>query len=317
MTLGYSMKYNDADSTQWQIKILDLPNQTVIPSFETYIYSFYLQDKYRISDSLELTAGVRYDEPDDYESSVSPRIGLSWSFLDNFNLKLLYGRAFRTPARFLVVNENNLDTEKIESWEVELGYHYGEMLSLKGNFFYNNLKDIVEEVTFGVVRNRGHDHVKGIELSALYKPVAPLSFYGNISYLFKNRKDFVSQLNLPSPDLSEAEQISIKSSLTAPRGMFNWGATYDFRESVAANLNFSYYMKREIGGNPFYSRTGSLSPYLLVDCNLLLKQLWHDRLGMSVKIRNSFGESYSSRGRYSVLDGAGRGAYFSLQYTFK
>jgi len=317
MTLGYSMKYNDATSTKWRLKILDGRNLTIIPSFETCLYSFYFQDKYRITDNLELTAGVRYDEPDDYENSLSPRIGLSWSFLDNFNLKLLYGRAFRTPARYLVVNESNLDTEKIESWEVELGYRYGENLSLKGNFFYNKLKDIVEEVAFGIVRSRGRDHVKGIEFAALYKPVTPLSLYGNVSYLFKNRDDFVSKISVPGPDLSQAEEISITSSLSAPRGTFNWGVTYDFRERVAANLNFSYYMKREIGENIFYSRTGSLSPYLLVDFNLTLKHLWHDRLGMSIKLRNSFNESYTSRGTYSVVDGAGRGAYFSLQYTFK
>ncbi len=165
---------------------------TIIPSFESYLYSCYFQDKYRITDNLELTAGVRYDEPDDYDNSMSPRIGLSWSFLDNFNLKLLYGRAYRTPARYLVVSESNLDTEKIESWEVELGYRYGESLSLKGNFFYNKLKDIVEEVAFGIVRSRGRDHVKGIEFSARYMPVPPLSFYGNGSYLFKKREEFVS-----------------------------------------------------------------------------------------------------------------------------
>ena len=317
MTLGCSMKYNDADSTRWLLKIFDGRRLTIIPSFESYLYSCYFQDKYRITDNLELTAGVRYDEPDDYDNSVSPRIGLSWSFLDNFNLKLLYGRAYRTPARYLVVNESNLDTEKIESWEVELGYRYGETLSLKGNFFYNKLKDIVEEVAFGIVRSRGRDHVKGIECSALYIPVPPLSLYGNVSYLFKNRDDFVSQVSLPGPDLSQTEEFSVKSSLSAPRGTFNWGVNYDFRERVAANLHFSYYMKREVGENLFYSRTGSLSPYLQVDCNLSLKHLWHDRLGMSVKIRNVFGESYSSRGTYSVVDGAGRGAYFSLQYTFK
>ncbi len=317
MTLGYSMKYNDASRARWRLKILDGRSMTIIPSFETYLYSFYFQDKCRITDNIELTAGVRYDEPEDYENSISPRVGLSWSFLDNFNLKLLYGRAFRTPARYLVVKASNLNTEKIESWEAELGYQYGEKLSLKGNFFYNKLKDIVEEVAFGIVRSRGRDHVKGIELSAHYRPVTPLALYGNVSYLFKNRDEFVSEISLPSPDLSQVEEISLKSSLTAPRGTFNWGATYDFRERVSANLNFSYYMKRETGENPFYARTGSLSPYLLVDFNLSLKHIWHDRLGMSIKLRNMLDETYTSRGKYNAVAGAGRAAYFSLQYSFK
>ena len=316
MTLGSSIKYNEANRTKWQLDFFTHSSRTIIPSFTTYLYSFYFQDKYRITDNLELTAGVRFDEPEDYDSSVSPRIGISWSFWDDFNLKLLYGRAFRTPSRFLVVNETNLDTEKIESWEVELGYQYKEILSLKCNYFYNKLKDIIEEVAFGLVRNRGRDHVKGIEFSASYQPITPLSLYADISYLFKNRNDFRSEFTIPGPDLSEPLQLTFDSSLKSPRGMFHWGLTYKLFDYLTTNLHFSYYMKRELGENPFYSRRGSLSPYFLMDVNLFFKPMFDDRMEMAVKIRNATKETYSSRGRYSTIDGAGRGVFFSLQYKF-
>ena len=316
MTLGSSLKYNDASRTKWQLKILNNPSLTAVPGFTTYLYSFYFQDKYRITDNLELTAGVRFDEPEDYDSSVSPRIGVSWSFWDDFNLKLLYGRAFRTPSRFLVVNETNLDTEKIESWEVELGYQYRETLSLKCNFFYNKLKDIIEEIAFGVVRNRGRDHIKGIEFSASYQPIAPLSFYTDITYLFKNRDDFRSEFTIPGPDLSEPVQLSFESSLKSPRGMFHWGINYKPIPYLTSNIHFSYYMKRELGENPFYGETGSLDPYLLMDVNLFFQPKFDDRMEMSLRIRNATKEGYDSRGRYSIIDGAGRGFLFSIQYKF-
>jgi outer membrane receptor for ferrienterochelin and colicin len=316
MTLGSSIKYNDSNRTKWELDFFTNPSRTIIPSFNTYLYSFYFQDKYRITDNLELTAGVRFDEPEDYDSSVSPRVGINWSFWDDFNLKLLYGRAFRTPSRLLVVNETNLDTEKIESWEVELGYQYREILSLKCNYFYNKLKDIIEEVAFGLVRNRGRDHVKGIEFSATYQPITPLSFYTDITYLFKNRNDFRSEFTIPGPDLSEPLQLTFDSSLKSPRGMFHWGLNYKLFDYLTTNLHFSYYMKRELGENPFYSRSGSLSPYFLMDVNLFFKPMFDDRMEMAVKIRNATKETYSSRGRYNTIDGAGRGVFFSLEYKF-
>jgi outer membrane receptor protein involved in Fe transport len=316
MTIGSSWKYNDASRTKWELNRFNAISLTAVPSFSTYHYSVYFQDKYRITDNLELTAGVRFDEPEDYDSSVSPRVGISWSFWNDFNLKLLYGRAFRTPSRFLVINETNLDTEKIESWEVELGYRYREILSLKCNFFYNKLKDIIEEVAFGVVRNRGRDHINGIEFSASYQPIKSLSFYTDITYLFNNRDAFRSEFTLPGPELSEPLQLSFESSLQSPRGMFHWGLNYKLSDFLTTNLHFSYYMKRELGENPFYARTGNISPYFLMDVNIFFRPKFDDRLEMSLRIRNATKETYSSRGRYSVVDGAGRGFLFSIQYKF-
>jgi len=37
---------------------------------------------------------------------------------------------------------------------------------------------------------------------------------------------------------------------------------------------------------------------------------------MSLRVRNAFDTDYHSRGKYSVIDGAGRGVFFSLQYKF-
>ncbi len=186
----------------------------------------------------------------------------------------------------------------------------------RGNFFYNKLKDIIEEVAFGIVRNRGRDHIKGIEFSASYQPIDQLSFYTDITYLFKNRDDFRSEFTIPGPDLSEPIQLTFESSLKSPRGMYHWGINYKLFDYLTANVHFSYYMKRELGENPFYGETGSIDPYFLMDVNLFFKPKFDDRMEMSLKIRNTTKDSYSSRGRYSVLDGAGRGFLFSIQYKF-
>jgi len=315
-TLGVAGRINDGNRTKMLVKLFDAPIFTAIPSFYTHRHSVYLQDKYKITDALEITAGVRYDKHSDYKGTTSPRFGLSWSFFNNFNLKLLYGRAFRTPNLALLLNDSNLSTEKIESYEAELGYQYSNVLSLKLNFFYNRLRNLVEEVSFGVVRNRGHDQIKGLEFSAFYKPASYLSLYANASYLLENRKGFEATYQINSPDFTEVEEININNSLIAPRSLFHWGINYSFLNYFTTNLDFSYYAKRELPKNPFYQRSGNISPYLMVDFNLFLKHLMNDRLEMSLKARNIFNTDYHTRGRYSVIDGAGRGVFFSLEYKF-
>ena len=315
-TLGVAGRINDGKRTKTLIKLFNAPIFTAIPSFYTHRQSVYLQDKYKVSDTLEITAGVRYDKHSEYKRTLSPRFGLSWSFFNDFNLKLLYGRAFRTPNLAVLLNDSNLRTEKIESYEAELGYRYRNVLSLKLNFFYNRLKDIVEEVSLGIVRNRGRDQIKGIDFSVLYQPVSYLSLYANASYLFENRDGFEATYQINSPDFSEVQEINIDNSLVSPRSMFHWGIRYSFFNYFTANLDCSYYAKRKLPLNPFYQRRGTISPYLMVDFNLFLNHLLDDRLEMSLKARNIFDSDYHTRGRYSVIDGAGRGVFFSLKYKF-
>lgn len=318
LTLGISMKLNDGRRTSARIKLFNSPVFTTIRSFDTQLYSLYFQDKYKITDNLELTAGVRYDKHSEYRRTISPRVGVSWSFLNNFDLKLLYGRAFRTPTLFVLLYESNLKTEKIESYEVELGYRYKEILSLKLNFFYNTLKDIIEEVGSEQALNRKRDHVKGIEFSVSYQPTPTLSFYANTFYLLKNKREFELRYRVPSGiEYREAEEYNIESSFNIPpRGVFNWGINYSFLKYATLNLHFSYYTKRKLGENQYYQRSGTISPYFVVDCNLFLKHLLNDSLEMSLKVRNSFDTDYHSRGKYSIIEGAGRGVFFSLQYKF-
>ncbi len=62
-------------------------------------YGFYLQDEFRLLDSLALLAEARYDTSP-FGDSVNPRFGLIWRPQDATTIKLLYGTAFRTPSLF-------------------------------------------------------------------------------------------------------------------------------------------------------------------------------------------------------------------------
>ena len=61
------------------------------------IWAVYLQDTWDVTDTLNITMGLRHDQYSDFGGAISPRTGLTWSFMENASLKLLYGEAFRAP----------------------------------------------------------------------------------------------------------------------------------------------------------------------------------------------------------------------------
>ncbi len=95
-------------------------------------WSVYFQDTWDISDTLNLTLGVRHDEYNDFGNATSPRAGLTWAFIKNASLKLLYGEAFHAPSftqlyttnQPTILGNQDLDPETIRSYEIGLSYTF-------------------------------------------------------------------------------------------------------------------------------------------------------------------------------------------------
>ena len=90
------------------------------------ITSFYLQDQIKLSQELELTAGIRFDKYNDFGSSTNPRLAFVWKPSSINSLKFMYGTAFRAPNFLELYDRNNytdfgnidLNAEKVTTKEV-------------------------------------------------------------------------------------------------------------------------------------------------------------------------------------------------------
>lgn len=60
--------------------------------------SLVLQDEFRIDERLTLTSGLRYDDYEDIDDNLSPRIALVWRRSDEHVFKAQLARAFRPPS---------------------------------------------------------------------------------------------------------------------------------------------------------------------------------------------------------------------------
>ncbi|MEQ1739616.1 MAG: TonB-dependent receptor [Methyloglobulus sp.] len=141
----------------------------------------YVQDEYRITDSLLLNVGLRLDQHHMINSlQLHPRIGLIWDVTPTLTTKLLYGSAFRAPNvyerdySFLDVNRPNSNNreELVKSYEAIAEWYPVSNLKLLGTMFYNDLKKVlvqdsdITSPTYLMFVNSGHYHTYGYELAA-------------------------------------------------------------------------------------------------------------------------------------------------------
>ncbi|NRB41267.1 MAG: TonB-dependent receptor [Pseudomonadales bacterium] len=106
--------------------------------FKTNWYSLYAQINYNPLHWLRLTAGLQCNNADEVSSTCSPRFSALFKLHNNWDLKLLYGEAFRAAYAseqginlpFLIGNPE-LKPEKINTFDASLMY--------SGNIFYSSL----------------------------------------------------------------------------------------------------------------------------------------------------------------------------------
>jgi iron complex outermembrane receptor protein len=60
--------------------------------------SWYVQDEYQASDKIAFTGGLRYDTYSNFSGALTPRAGLILTPTPRTTLKVLFGKAFKTPS---------------------------------------------------------------------------------------------------------------------------------------------------------------------------------------------------------------------------
>lgn len=141
------------------------------------IASVYLQDTWDVTDTVGLTLGARHDQYSDFGGAFSPRAGLTWAFIKDASLKLLYGEAFRPPTFTEMFTTNqpaiqgntDLSPETIKTYEIGLSYRFNKHVASSINYFNNDVKDLIVLRTIESAQNTsryenyGDAVVQGIE----------------------------------------------------------------------------------------------------------------------------------------------------------
>lgn len=151
------------------------PSTNFVSEMTRKFWAAYGELLYDPTDTLRLTAGIRYDHYSDFDGVFNPRLGAAWQIDPHNTFKLMYGEAFRAPTFAELYNKNNpalvgnpdLKPEKIKTFE--LGFHNTSVTNLKASLslFQSTISNII--TTSGATYvNEGETTTRGIETEIKY-----------------------------------------------------------------------------------------------------------------------------------------------------
>ena len=238
-----------------------------------------------LTDDIDLTVGVRHDDFRRFGPTTNPRLGLVWRFMEDAYFKFLFATAFRAPnfnEMFLtntvsLLGNTGLDPEKINTYELGLGYNFTSNISGNINLFYNRIRDLIQTTGTTIVggipvptyENSGGARVVGVE--AELKANFRNGNYAYANYTYQEAKD-LDRDRIPDVPVHKA----------------NFGANMELCKYVNANLHAFVSGPRPRANGDTRSNMPS---YGFVDLTLIGKNFM-DNFEIRGSVRNLFSKDY-------------------------
>lgn len=270
-----------------------------------------MQDEWQMTDSLALTAGLRYDDYSDFGGTTNPRVALVWTATDKLTAKLLYGSAFRAPSFAELYFKNNpvslgnntLKPERIDTQELSFNFLATHTLQTSITFYTYRATDMIEfmpdeRATTKTAQNALNQDGKGIEWEVNWKPWSQLQLSSSYAW-------------------QDAENAQTHTAIAdAPGQQFKLNANWEFmpRWHVNSQLNWVGDRQRAVGD----ARPG-IADYTLLNFTLHRKEILPD-LDLSFAVRNATNEDAREPSSGSVPEDyplESRSAWLGVTYTFR
>lgn len=129
----------------------------------------FTEGQWRLTSSLAVHVGIRYDRDNFQLSHFSPQAALIWDPLSNLTLKVRHGRSGRAASFMERIYNDGLDivqpkTEFMQSTDIHIEYKVNDSLQVFSNFYRAKLQDLIFEVLpEGYFTNAMPVQSKGVE----------------------------------------------------------------------------------------------------------------------------------------------------------
>jgi iron complex outermembrane receptor protein len=287
----------------------------------------YAQGEFNLADGKTIiTAGVRVDQNEITDTSISPSISGVFLPTNKLVLRTSYGRAFRQPTwndlfidmKFLagfpdirLTGNPNLETEKIDTFEAGLEYFFNPEFSAKTDFYYSNVQDFIQVnagLPIGSTTNRADDiHLTGFDLEARYRQSSKFSAILGYAFQSTDLDSTGSGLDSDGAYAPEHKFTGVINVTPVDLLSFNFGFNYwsefDSRRFPSGTINFG----EEIG-----------VPFTYANFQTVVRiPVQNQRLNVGFLIKNIFDEEVQLTPAVGVDDSLfGREYYGSISYDF-
>lgn len=223
--------------------------------------SVSVQDEIDILNNLQLVAGLRIDNHEEFGSESSPRLYVVYEATSNLVVKGGYGQGFRAPSLtelspdfkvlaagglFLAYGNPDLKPELSETYE--FGFDYSkESWSVSANVFQNNLENLVQTECRSFCGLRGREiryyenvdeaRIRGVELGMTRELSDTVLLNTNYTYL--NTEDLGSGDELERRPEHSGNMLLSWSFM--PKSTLRWRSEFIGEQYVGDNKNTPAY----------------------------------------------------------------------------
>ena len=167
-------------------------------------FGLYIQNDWKATSFLTLVAGVRYDFDTFINPTVSPRVAVLFTPIQDHTFRLSASVAYRPPTIFenshdnrvitlapspiLSLGSQNLDPERIISYEAGYqGWFFKHRLRIRADMFFNHITDLIDGRAINPtltepINDKGQADIYGGEAGAELLITKWLSGFANASY---------------------------------------------------------------------------------------------------------------------------------------
>jgi outer membrane receptor for ferrienterochelin and colicins len=238
----------------------------------TQKWSLFLQDESRLSSTVILNAGVRYDKYETFGDTTNPRAALIYTPIKSSVYKFLYGTAFRSPNQYELYFDSptygtkgnpDLDPETISTYEIVYEQRIGDNFTTTISGFYNRIKNLIVQETDpadSLLVFHNHDGARAYGIEAEIEGKWQSGLRNRLSYTYTPvAKDTETHQPLPNsprnmvkgsaiiPVVSQKLFVDLDAQYIGRRGLVSGGSTGSvvlvnatlFTRSFARNLDVS------------------------------------------------------------------------------
>jgi vitamin B12 transporter len=125
--------------------------------------------------ALLLQGSLRYDDPNDFDSETSIKLGGSYQLNPSLRFSANWGEAFKLPSFFALghslVGNPNLNPETARTWDIGLKWSLVEKFELAATYFSNDYQDLIDfDPALFINVNRSRVESRGTELQLNWMP---------------------------------------------------------------------------------------------------------------------------------------------------
>ncbi len=272
--------------------------------YDNTLRSVFAQYSHKFG-KIDVFLGGRLDDHEAYADNFSFNTGIVWPFYPRWQLKLLYGTAYRTPFARQLMEEEEPNLEEIDTFNAQLTWQPSSRATLKASAFVSRISDHIMQDPYAGLSQTNHQTLRGLEVSGELELQKNLTLSANATFIDNNGPDETYQYLAYSYIRPDGTIEDVFENIRYP---------FETGPEMFANMTLQWRPGQNlwIFGRLSYAKAHDLvfprgeviakgQDYWSLDVNTLFENVFQSKMDLSVSFRNVLDRQSRSPGTYEMI----------------